>query len=113
MQMVGIELFFKIIIFFKEAINKNIFLDRRRMKGESVLWIPGTDHAGIATQVAVEKQINAKLKLTKHDLGRDEFIKKVWEWKEEKEEKIIKQLRQMGASLDWSRQMFTMDPVSI
>lgn len=82
------------------------------MKGESVLWIPGTDHAGIATQVAVEKQIRKNLNLTKNDLGREEFSKKVWEWKEDKEGRIIKQLRQMGASLDWTKQAFTMDSVS-
>jgi len=79
-----------------------------RMKGDNTLWQAGTDHAGIATQMVVERQLNAQNK-TRHDLGRDEFIKKVWEWKEESGGTITRQLRRMGASLDWSRERFTMD----
>lgn len=83
------------------------------MKGESVIWVPGIDHAGIATQVAVEKFLKQTLGLSKHDLGKEEFLKKVWEWKQDKETTIYKQLKKMGASLDWSKVKFTMDPVSV
>ena len=79
-----------------------------RMKGDNTLWQPGTDHAGIATQMVVERQLNAQ-DLTRHDLGRDKFIEKVWEWKEESGGQITKQLRRLGASPDWSRERFTMD----
>ena len=79
-----------------------------RMKGHSTLWQAGTDHAGIATQMVVERLCNAEGK-TRHDYGREEFIKKVWQWKEESGGMITKQLRRMGASLDWSRERFTMD----
>ena len=79
-----------------------------RMKGDNTLWQAGTDHAGIATQMVVERQLNATGQ-TRHDLGRDAFIDKVWEWKGESGGTITKQLRHMGASLDWSRERFTMD----
>ncbi|WP_040725946.1 valine--tRNA ligase [Thiomicrorhabdus sp. Kp2] len=79
-----------------------------RMKGNDTLWQPGTDHAGIATQMVVERQLAAQ-GLTRHDLGRDKFIEKIWEWKEESGGTITKQLRRMGASPDWSRERFTMD----
>ena len=79
-----------------------------RMKGDNTLWQPGTDHAGIATQMVVERQLNAEGK-TRHDLGRDDFIKRIWEWKEESGGNITRQLRRMGSSLDWSRERFTMD----
>ncbi len=79
-----------------------------RMRGENTLWQAGTDHAGIATQMVVERQLNTQNK-TRHDLGRDEFIKKVWEWKVQSGGTITRQLRRMGASLDWSRERFTMD----
>ena len=79
-----------------------------RMKGNDTLWQPGTDHAGIATQMVVERQLAAQ-GLTRHDLGRDKFIDKIWEWKEESGGTITKQLRRMGASPDWSRERFTMD----
>ena len=79
-----------------------------RMKGHSTLWQAGTDHAGIATQMVVERLCNAEGK-TRHDYGREEFIKKVWQWKEESGGTITRQLRRMGASLDWSRERFTMD----
>ena len=79
-----------------------------RMQGDNTLWQAGTDHAGIATQMVVERKLNAQNK-TRHDLGRDEFIKKVWEWKQESGGTITRQLRRMGASLDWSRERFTMD----
>ncbi len=78
------------------------------MKGANTLWQPGTDHAGIATQMVVERQLSAEGK-TKHDLGRDAFIDRVWKWKAESGGTITKQLRRMGASPDWSRERFTMD----
>jgi valyl-tRNA synthetase len=79
-----------------------------RMQGRSTLWQVGTDHAGIATQMVVERIINSK-GVTRHDLGREKFIEKVWEWKEHSGGTITKQLRRMGSSLDWSRERFTMD----
>ncbi len=79
-----------------------------RMQGKDTLWQPGTDHAGIATQMVVERQLAAQ-GLSRHDLGRDKFIDKIWEWKEESGGTITKQLRRMGASPDWSRERFTMD----
>ncbi len=80
----------------------------RRMKGDRTLWLPGCDHAGIATQNVVEKQLLAENK-TRNDLGRDAFIKRVWNWKAESGGTIMGQLRRMGASCDWSRERFTMD----
>jgi valyl-tRNA synthetase len=80
-----------------------------RMRGDNTLWQPGTDHAGIATQMVVERQLNAEGK-TRHDLGRERFIERVWAWKTESGGNITRQLRRMGASLDWSRERFTMDP---
>ena len=79
-----------------------------RMKGCNTLWQVGTDHAGIATQMVVERQLEAK-GITRHDLGREKFIEKVWEWKEESGGQITQQLRRLGASPDWSRERFTMD----
>ena len=79
-----------------------------RMKGDDTLWQPGTDHAGIATQMVVERQLAAK-GLSRHDLGREKFIEEIWEWKEESGGTITQQLRRMGASPDWSRERFTMD----
>jgi valyl-tRNA synthetase len=79
-----------------------------RMKGDNTLWQPGTDHAGIATQMVVERQLNAEGK-TRHDLGRDKFIDRIWDWKEESGNNITRQLRRLGSSLDWSRDRFTMD----
>ncbi|HEY8158016.1 MAG TPA: valine--tRNA ligase [Methylobacter sp.] len=79
-----------------------------RMKGYSTLWQPGTDHAGIATQMVVERLCNAEGK-TRHDYGREKFIEKIWEWKEESGGTITRQLRRMGSSLDWDKERFTMD----
>jgi valyl-tRNA synthetase len=80
-----------------------------RMRGDNTLWQPGTDHAGIATQMVVERQLNAEGK-TRHDLGRDKFIERVWNWKMESGGNISRQLRRLGSSVDWSRERFTMDP---
>lgn len=81
----------------------------KRMRGHKTLWQVGTDHAGIATQMVVERQLQEK-NTTRHDLGREEFVKKIWEWKQESGDTITKQLRRLGASVDWSRERFTMDP---
>ena len=81
---------------------------RKRMQGFEALWLPGTDHAGIATQNAVEKQL-AKEGISRHDLGREAFVKRTWEWKEEKGSAILNQIRKLGASVDWSRERFTFD----
>ena len=79
-----------------------------RMKGDNTLWQPGTDHAGIATQMVVERQLEAE-GLTRHDLGREKFIERVWDWKAHSGGQITQQLRRLGASPDWSRERFTMD----
>lgn len=81
-----------------------------RMNGKIVLWNPGCDHAGIATQVVVEKKLWKEQKVSRHDLGRDKFVKKVWEWKEQYGAAIYDQLRKLGSSVDWDRACFTMDP---
>lgn len=80
-----------------------------RMKGKTVLWVPGVDHSGIATQVVVEKMLWKKESLTRHDLGREAFVAKIWEWKEQYGSKICNQFRRLGCSLDWNREAFTMD----
>jgi|CXWL01.1.fsa_nt_gi valyl-tRNA synthetase len=80
-----------------------------RMRGDNTLWQPGTDHAGIATQIVVERQLDAQ-GISRHDLGREKFIEKVWEWKEYSGNTITKQMRRLGTSPDWSRERFTMDP---
>ena len=82
-----------------------------RMKGKNVLWLPGVDHAGIATQVVVEKKLMREQGKTRHDVGREDFLKLVWQWKEENANRIVDQLKKMGVSLDWSRNRFTMDPM--
>ncbi|KAG7697829.1 hypothetical protein KL930_000116 [Ogataea haglerorum] len=81
-----------------------------RMKGKTVLFLPGFDHAGIATQSVVEKNLWAKEKITRHDLGREAFVEKVWDWKEVYHKKIKSQFQMMGASYDWSREAFTLSP---
>ncbi|NDV12656.1 valine--tRNA ligase [Crenobacter caeni] len=79
-----------------------------RMKGDNTLWVPGTDHAGIATQIVVERQL-AEQGVSRHDLGRDAFISKVWEWKEKSGGTITSQMRRVGCSVDWDKEYFTMD----
>ena len=79
-----------------------------RMKGDQTLWQVGTDHAGIATQMVVERRLAAD-NISRHDLGREKFIEKIWEWKAESGGTITRQLRRMGAAIDWSRERFTMD----
>jgi len=81
----------------------------KRMQGNNTLWQVGTDHAGIATQMLVERKLHAEEGKTRHDLGREDFINKIWEWKNESGGTITKQLRRLGASVDWDRERFTMD----
>ena len=88
---------------------QDVLARRARQKGCEVLWLPGTDHAGIATQTKVEKQIREESQQTRRDLGREKFLEKVWEWKEKHGGIIIKQLKRLGCSCDWSRERFTMD----
>lgn len=83
------------------------------MQGYSVVWVPGTDHAGIATQVMVEKIVYIKTGKTRREIGRKLFFEHLLEWKANKMNKITDQLKQLGASLDWPKYTFTMDPVSI
>ena len=80
-----------------------------RMKGDNTLWQCGTDHAGIATQMVVERKLAKEENLTRHDLGRENFIDRVWKWKEQSGGTITRQMRRLGASVDWSRERFTMD----
>ncbi|MFZ4498510.1 MAG: class I tRNA ligase family protein, partial [Burkholderiales bacterium] len=79
----------------------------QRMRGANVLWQPGTDHAGIATQMVVERQLEAK-GLSRHDVGRENFLERVWEWKAYSGGTITRQMRRLGASCDWDRERFTM-----
>ncbi len=88
---------------------QDILARRARMKGKEVLWLPGSDHAGIATQTKVERELREKENKTRRDLGRDAFLERVWEWKEKHGGIIIKQLKKLGCSCDWSRERFTMD----
>ncbi len=88
---------------------QDILARRARMLGKEVLWLPGVDHAGIATQTVVERELRKQGK-TRHDIGRDAFIQAVWEWKEKHGDIIVQQLKKLGCSCDWSRQRFTMDP---
>lgn len=88
---------------------QDLMIRYERMRGKTTLWVPGCDHAGIATQTVVEKMLWKSEQKTRHDLGRPDFISKVWEWKGEYHEKINNALRKMGGSFDWSREAFTMD----
>jgi len=88
---------------------QDIVVRWHRMQGRDVLWLPGTDHAGIATQAVVERKLYKEQGKTRHDLGREAFLEQVWAWKEESGGTILRQLREMGCSCDWSRTAFTMD----
>jgi valyl-tRNA synthetase len=88
---------------------QDILARQARMEGKEVLWLPGTDHAGLATQTAVEKHLRQNEKKTRHDFGREAFVERVWQWKHEFGGIITSQLRKLGASCDWSRERFTMD----
>nr|WP_272211514.1 class I tRNA ligase family protein [Marinicella sp. W31]MDC2877407.1 class I tRNA ligase family protein [Marinicella sp. W31] len=88
---------------------QDILMRFERMRGKDTLWQPGMDHAGIATQMVVERQLAEKQLPGRRDLGRETFIDKVWEWKDESGGQILNQLKRLGASCDWSRERFTMD----
>tara|TARA_R110002096_G_scaffold173997_15_gene349664 strand:+ start:527 stop:3205 length:2679 start_codon:yes stop_codon:yes gene_type:complete len=88
---------------------QDILARRARQQGKTVLWLPGTDHAGIATQSKVEQKLRKEERKTRHDLGREAFLEQVWDWKEKHGGIIIKQLKRLGCSCDWSRERFTMD----
>jgi len=93
------------------AFNQTIMdglVRHARMSGKNTLWVPGTDHAGIATQIVVERQLDTQ-KVSRHDLGREKFLEKVWEWKETSGSTITRQIRRLGASIDWTKEYFTMD----
>ena len=88
---------------------QDILVRYKRMQGFNTLWVPGTDHAGIATQIKVEEQLRKNEGLTRYDLGRERFLERVWDWKHQYGNRIISQLKKLGASCDWSRERFTMD----
>src|SRR5919106_175148 len=88
---------------------QDVLIRWRRMQGYNAEWMPGTDHAGIATQAVVERGIFQQEKKTRHDLGRDELVKRIWAWKDQYEKRILGQLREIGASCDWRRTRFPLD----
>ena len=88
---------------------QDILIRTKRMQGYSTLWVPGTDHAGIATQIKVEENLRVNEGLTRYDLGREKFLTRVWDWKNQYGNRIINQLKKLGSSCDWSRERFTMD----
>ncbi|OUN22757.1 valine--tRNA ligase [Pseudoflavonifractor sp. An85] len=88
---------------------QDILIRFKRMQGYAALWVPGTDHAGIATQIKVEEELRKKEGLSRHDLGREKFLERVWDWKHQYGNRIVAQQKKMGASCDWDRSRFTMD----
>ncbi|MHB8897385.1 MAG: class I tRNA ligase family protein [Thermoguttaceae bacterium] len=90
---------------------QDILIRQKRMQGYETLWMPGTDHAGIATQAVVERRLFLEEKKTRHQLGREGLVRRIWEWKDAYEKRILGQLKQMGCSCDWERTRFTLDPV--
>ena len=92
-----------------DATLQDILIRYKRMQGYEALWMPGTDHAGIATQIKVEEELRTKEGLTRYDLGREKFLERVWDWKKKYGDRIVKQQMKLGASCDWSRSRFTMD----
>jgi len=90
---------------------QDILIRQRRMQGYETLWMPGTDHAGIATQAVVERRLLEEEGQTRHDLGRGGLVQRIWAWKEQYEARILSQLKQMGCSCDWARNRFTLDPI--
>jgi valyl-tRNA synthetase len=90
---------------------QDILIRFKRMQGYNALWMPGTDHAGIATQAVVERRLLLEEKQSRHDLGREKLVERIWKWKEEYEKRILGQLQRMGASCDWDRTRFTLDPI--
>ncbi len=92
-----------------DSTLQDILTRFKRMQGYEALWLPGTDHAGIATQIKVEENLRKEEGLTRHDLGREKFLERVWDWKEKYGNRIVQQQMKMGASCDWDRSRFTMD----
>ena len=92
-----------------DATMQDILTRFKRMQGYAALWVPGTDHAGIATQIKVEEELRVKEGLTRYDLGREKFLERVWAWKEKFGNRIVEQQKKLGASCDWERARFTMD----
>ncbi len=90
---------------------QDVLIRWRRMQGFNTLWVPGTDHAGIGTQAVVERRLREQEKKTRHDLGRDGLVQRIWAWKDDYEARILNQLRRLGSSCDWQRTRFTLDPV--
>ncbi len=90
---------------------QDILIRYKRMQGFETLWIPGTDHAGIATQAVVERRLRTEEQKTRHDLGREGLVERIWAWKNEYQTRILNQLKQMGCSCDWARTRFTLDPI--
>jgi valyl-tRNA synthetase len=90
---------------------QDVLIRWRRAQGYNTLWLPGTDHAGIATQAVVERRIRDEEKKTRHDLGREELVRRIWQWKDQYEARILNQLKQLGCSCDWARTRFTLDEV--
>jgi valyl-tRNA synthetase len=88
---------------------QDVLIRWRRVQGRNALWVPGTDHAGIATQAVVERRLKETEKKTRHDVGRDELVRRIWQWKDQYEARILGQLRELGCSCDWSRTRFTLD----
>ncbi|WP_442482148.1 valine--tRNA ligase [Aeoliella sp. SH292] len=88
---------------------QDILIRMKRMQGYNTLWMPGTDHAGIATQAVVERRLLAEEKVSRHDLGREGLVERIWKWKEQYEKRILGQLKQLGCSCDWERTRFTLD----
>jgi valyl-tRNA synthetase len=94
-----------------DNVMQDLLTRWHRMQGKNSLWMPGTDHAGIATQAVVEKRLFELEGKTRHDIGREALVEKIWAWKDEYQERIIQQLQQIGCSCDWKRARFTMDAV--
>jgi len=94
-----------------DNVMQDLLIRWHRMQGANTLWQPGTDHAGIATQAVVEKRLFELEGKTRHDIGRDGLVARIWEWKDQYQQRIVRQQQQMGCSCDWDRQRFTMDPV--
>ena len=94
-----------------DAALQDILTRYKRMQGYAAMWLPGQDHAGIATQIRVEQELREKEGLTRYDLGREKFLERVWDWKHQYGNRIIEQQKSMGVSCDWDRNRFTMDEV--
>jgi valyl-tRNA synthetase len=91
-------------------IPQDVLIRWRRMQGYNALWLPGTDHAGIATQAVVERRLREEEGRSRHDVGREELVRRIWQWKDQYEARILRQLRELGCSCDWTRTRFTLDP---